>query len=73
MRARRSPWANVAVAALGGLAFGYGVVRLAFGITLAATVWTVLGALLLWWAFAEHRKARPGTPESESDGDRTIE
>jgi hypothetical protein len=70
---RRSNRARVVVAVLGGAAFGFGVGRLAFGAALAGSVWTVLGALLLWWAFSDRFKARPGSPESEDDGDRTIE
>jgi hypothetical protein len=33
----------------------------------------VLGMIILWWAFSDKRKYRPGTPESETDGSHTIE
>jgi hypothetical protein len=68
-----SPWISVVAAIVGGIAFGWGMGRLVSGITLAAAVWTLIGVLMLWWAFADHRKWRRGTPESEADGSHTIE
>ncbi|HEV2146252.1 MAG TPA: hypothetical protein VGR37_02425 [Longimicrobiaceae bacterium] len=69
----RSPWISVAVAVLGGLSLGLGIGRLINGFTLVAAVYALLGVILLWWAISESRKARPDTPESETDGSHTIE
>ncbi len=68
-----SPWIAVAVAVLGGLSLGLGVGRLWERPDVLAAVYGVLGVVLLWWAISDSRKARPGTPESESDGSHTIE
>jgi hypothetical protein len=68
-----SPWVNVLGAVAGGLALGYGLGTLPGGITAWGVMWTVLGFVLLWWTLMDRRKARPGTPESEPDGSRTIE
>ncbi len=69
----RSPWINVVAAVVGGLIFGSGVGQLIFGFTIGAAVLTVIGLLILWWAFSDRRKYRPGTPESEVNGSHTIE
>ncbi len=68
-----SPWIDVVGGVVGGLALGYGLGSIPAGITVASTVWTVVGLILLWWALVNRRKARPGTPESERDGSHTIE
>lgn len=66
-------WLHILLATLGGAALGYGLARLAGGGVLAGAVWTGLGVVLLWWAFAARRKRLPATPESEHDGSHTIE
>ena len=73
MPGSRARWLNTAAAAVGGLAFGIGLAQLVFGISIAATAWTVIGLIILWWALADRRKWRRGTPESETDGSHTIE
>lgn len=73
MKPRRSSWINVVAAVVGGLALGWGVGQLVMAVTLAATAWTVIGVILLWWALSDYRKYRDGTPESETHGGHTIE
>lgn len=68
-----SPWINVAAGIAGGIAFGWGVGQLVGGVTVGAAAWVVIGLVMLWWAFVDRRKTRPGTPESERDGSHTIE
>jgi hypothetical protein len=70
----RSSWVNVVAGIVGGLILGLGVGWLARYGTIGALAWTLLGVVILWWAFADRRKRMPGTPESEVDGKRhTIE
>lgn len=69
----RSSWVNVLAAVVGGIALGVGVGRLILGVGLGGAVWTVLGVVILWWAFLDRRKWRRGTPESEVDGSHTVE
>jgi hypothetical protein len=69
----RSPWLTVVVAVLGGISLGLGVGRLFSGPTWMAGFNALLGVILLWWAISDSRKARPDTPESETDGSHTIE
>lgn len=73
MRALRSPWINVVASVIGGLVFGTGVGQLIFEFTLGAALWTVIGLIILWWALSDRQKFTRGTPESESDGSRTVE
>lgn len=68
-----SPWINVVAGIVGGLVLGIGIGRLAFTRSFGAAIWTILGMILLWWAFSDRRKFRRGTPESEVDGSHTIE
>jgi hypothetical protein len=70
----RSPWINTIAGVLGGVVLGSGIGWLARYGTPGAAAWTVLGVVILWWAFADRRKRIPGTPENEADGERhTIE
>jgi hypothetical protein len=69
----RSSWINVVAGVVGGLILGSGIAWLARYGTIGAAAWTVLGGIILWWAFADRRKRTPGTPESETDGSHTIE
>jgi hypothetical protein len=69
----QSPWVNVLAAVVGGIALGTGIGRMVIGFTIGAGVWTVIGLIILWWALSDRRKFRRGTPESETDGSRTVE
>lgn len=73
MAPARAPWISVVVATLGGVALGLGVGRLFHRPTVGSALLAVIGIVLLWWAISEPRKARPGTPESETDGSHTVE
>jgi TRAP-type C4-dicarboxylate transport system permease large subunit len=68
-----SGWINVVAAVVGGAFAGFGIGRLLARETLPGAVALAVGMLLLWWAFADRRKAEPGTPESERDGSHTLE
>jgi predicted lipid-binding transport protein (Tim44 family) len=68
-----STWVNVVAGVIGGLVIGLGIGRLAQQITVGAIAWTVMGMIILWWAFSDKRKYRPGNPESETEGSHTIE
>ncbi|CAN5819541.1 hypothetical protein BH23GEM3_BH23GEM3_10790 [soil metagenome] len=68
-----SPWINVVAGIVGGLVLGIGIGLLASTRSFGAAIWTVLGMILLWWAFTDRRKAQRSTPESEVDGSHTIE
>jgi len=61
------------LAVLGGIVFLMGAGWLALGMMVRGSVFTLLGFILLWWAVAERRKDRVGTPESEANGSHTIE
>jgi|GEM_PF-993505 len=69
----RSPWLNIVAAIVGGIVLGFGVGRFAHHPSLLPGVTAVVGLIVLWYAIADRRKSRPGTPESERDGGRTIE
>lgn len=69
----QGPWINIVAAVLGGLLLGLGIGRMTHAPSIPAGIWTVLGLILLWWALADRRRARRGTPESEADGSHTIE
>jgi hypothetical protein len=73
MNRLNSFWINIIAAVVGGVSLGWGIGRLAGGAMIAGGVWTIIGAILLWWSFADRRKWRGGSPESEVDGSRTIE
>jgi hypothetical protein len=73
MARMRAPWVNVVAGTVGGIALGLGVGRLYFGDVLWGAVWAVLGFLLVGWAVFDRRQHRPGAPESEIGGGRTIE
>ena len=73
MATRRRAWVNVLAGAVGGIALGMGVGRLYFGFTLWGVVWAVLGFLIIGWSIFDQRISRPGNPESEIRGGRTIE
>ncbi len=68
-----SRWIDVVAAVVGGLVFGSGVGRLAMGFTVGAAVWTLIGLVLLWWAFADRRRARRQTQDDPPDRSRVIE
>jgi hypothetical protein len=68
-----SPWINVVAGVIGGLILGTGLVWVARYGTPGAIATAVLGGIILWWTFADTRKRRPDTPESEADGRHTIE
>lgn len=68
-----SPWIDVVAGVMGGLILGSGIAWLARYGTPGAAVWTLVGGILLWWAFSDRRKYRRGTPESEVNGSHTIE
>lgn len=69
-----SPRLLHAVAALLGLLMmGIGIARLAAGLSPLNLTWAILGFIVVGWVVLERRKYRRGTPESELDGDRTIE
>lgn len=62
------------LAVLGGVVLLLGIGWLAaYGLMLRGTVFSLMGLILLWWAWSEQRKERPGTPESEADGSHTLE
>jgi hypothetical protein len=69
----RSPWFDVVAGVVGGLVLGSGIGWMARGFTMGAAIWTLLGMIILWWAFSDRRKYRRGTPESEVNGRHTIE
>jgi len=69
----RPSWINVIAGVVGGIILGSGIGWIARFGTPGAIAWTVLGGIILWWAFADHRKRRSDTPESEHDGRHTIE
>lgn len=73
MREARSPWVNILAALVGLVMLVYGAFLMTFAVTLVATVWAVLGFLVLGWAVLSWRRFRRGTPESEIDGGHTIE
>jgi hypothetical protein len=68
-----SRWINVVAGVVGGVILGSGIGWLARYGTPGAVAWTVLGGIILWWAFSDRRKRLPDTPESEVDGRHTIE
>jgi hypothetical protein len=68
-----SPWINVVAGVMGGLILGSGIGWIARYGSLGAIAWTLLGGIIVWWAFMDDRKRRKGTPESEADGSHTIE
>jgi hypothetical protein len=73
MTPRRFPaWVNGLAALLGGLMLGFGAGRFAHHPAPAYGVLAVLGLLVLWYAISDYRKAKPGTPESETHG-HTVE
>lgn len=73
MPERASRGLTVAAGVVGLLLIGSGLARLSAGIALPALAWTVLGVVLFWWGASEYRKTRVGTPESEAEGDHTVE
>jgi hypothetical protein len=73
MPSLRSPWINAAAALVGLAAFLRGIYLLVQAVTLYGFLWTVMGFLVLGWAYFDRRKFLRGTPESEVDGGRTIE
>jgi hypothetical protein len=73
MASRRTPWINVVAGVLGGIVLGVGIGWVARYGTPGSIAVTVLGGIVVWWAFADARKRRPDTPESEVDGRHTIE
>jgi high-affinity Fe2+/Pb2+ permease len=74
-----SRWINAVAGLVGGCLLGFGLGRFANGlrfgrgVSLPDAVLALLGAILLWWALSERRKADPDDPESELDGSHTIE
>jgi len=68
-----SPLINVLGAVIGGIMLGFGIGRVAHAPTVGSAFAVLFGAILLWWALFDHRKAARGTPESERDGSHTIE
>jgi hypothetical protein len=73
MSSLRSPWINVVAGVIGGIVLGAGIGWTARYGTPGAIAMTVLGGIIVWWAFADARKRRPDTPESETGGRHTIE
>lgn len=66
-------WITVLAAVVGGMLLGLGVGRILGGRISLGGVSALIGALLLWWALADRRRADPDAPESEADGSHTIE
>jgi hypothetical protein len=64
---------TLAAGILGILLIASGLAWMTGGITVPATAWTVVGVILFWWGVSEYRKTHRGTPESELDGDHTVE
>lgn len=73
MPSLRSPWINAVAAVAGAAAFLRGIYLLVQAVSLYGFVLTVLGFLIVGWAYFDRRKFLRGTPESEVDGGRTIE
>lgn len=69
----RAQWINLIAIVLGGVALGFGIVRLTGGWTAAGAFWSIVGVILLWWAYIDRRKLVGGTPESEEGGSHTVE
>jgi F0F1-type ATP synthase assembly protein I len=69
----RSRWIEVAAAVVGGALAGFGIGRVLGDSIVAGGTLVLIGFILLWWAFAEVRKADPAAPESEADGSHTVE
>ncbi|HET8657348.1 MAG TPA: hypothetical protein VFL93_17605 [Longimicrobiaceae bacterium] len=73
MRSGRRTWVHVVAACVGGIALGFGLGRLYFGVSAAGVFWSVLGFLVLGWAIFSARRFGRRTPESEIRGGRDIE
>ena len=59
-------------AIVGGIMLGFGIGRFVHTPSVVPGVTALVGLLLLWYSISDRRKARPGTPESETHG-HTIE
>jgi len=73
MAEQRGAWINYVGGFAGGFLITIGILGLVNGFDPWSTFLAVLGFLIAGWAVLDYRRFKPGTPESEVEGGRTIE